>query len=87
MTIDKHKIAYFVADTVVAGVAKKLAEKALFTVAPSMEDREMLSNLITGSVSLVVVSNLEHSSHAVADRVIKKIDAVKAKKKTDTTTD
>ena len=87
MTIDKQKIAYFVADTVVAGVTKKLAEKALFTIAPSMEDREMLSNMITGTVSIVVTSNLENSSHRVADRVMNKIAAVKAKKKTDTTTD
>ena len=87
MHLNKQKIAHFVADTVVAGVSKKLIEKALYSVAPSLEDREMLSDLITGGGCLVVTSFLDTPVHNMTDAVLAKIDARKAKKNTEPTTD
>lgn len=88
MNLNKQKIAYFVADTVVAGVTKKLLEKALYSLAPEMEDREITSNLITGGGCMVITSALDTPVHNVVDAAMAKFDAFKAKKKTtDTTTD
>jgi len=68
------KIAYFVADTVVAGVTKTLVEKALHKVAPGLDDHEIVTKLISGGTCMVVTAVLDAPVHKVVDHALGKIN-------------